>query len=125
MACARAAVVRMRERVGMRGDPIECLHGVRGGLPRGDVGVGNLGLTPQATPEEGEATVNVPKKDDLAAIFAVIIIGLFIVLFILDAFGKHVGGSRYIVGSLVLVVAGYLFGPKFIGRGGPPPGDSE
>jgi len=76
--------------------------------------------TPQVQAQGSETTLNSPKKEDLAAILAIVVIVLFVVLFALDALGRHVGDTRYVVGSLILVVAGYLFGPKLIGREGPP-----
>ena len=60
--------------------------------------------------------MKLPKREDLALIFAIVIIVLFVILFALDTFGEHVGQTRYIIGSLILVVAGYLFGPKIIGK---------
>lgn len=60
--------------------------------------------------------MNVPKREDLAVIFAIVIISLFVILFALDALGDHVGDTRYVIGSLALAVAGYLFGPKYIGH---------
>lgn len=60
--------------------------------------------------------MNVPKRDDLAVMFAIVIIVLFVILFALDALGDRVGDTRYVIGSLALAVAGYLFGPKVVGR---------
>lgn len=60
--------------------------------------------------------MRVPKKEDLAVVFAIIIIGMFVVIFALDALGRDIGKSRYVVGSLILVVAGWLLGPKLIGK---------
>ena len=55
--------------------------------------------------------------DRLRTICALVIVGLFVLMVVLDAFGIDLQ-NRLVVGSLMLSVAGYLFAPRLLRRNG-------